>query len=181
VSHRQKSIPFDSMQPFGGIISQLSNECCGNVHTKGIVSITASSTESNSCHQVVDYDWSGSWYSRSETNSWIQFDFKNRTISPTHYTIKSDNESGYHLMKWSLDGSNDGTSWINVDRRETNDLNGNRIVKSYECASVQTSSSSSPFFRFIRLIQTGKDSSGYDYLMLTNVEFFGKVNESPSV
>jgi hypothetical protein len=169
-----EDFPFDSSQPFNGIIAHLSTECGGNVHTNGIVSITASSNSHNSCHQVADYDWSEDWYSSNTTHSWIQFDFKTRRILPNCYTIKSDNENGYHLLAWSLDGSNDGTSWTMLDRRETNDLNGNRIVKSYECESVK---SASPFFRLIRLIQTGEDSSGYDHLMLANVEFFGKVSE----
>jgi hypothetical protein len=172
-----KDFAFDSSQPFAGIIWQLSKECGGNVHTNGIVSITASSTESRACHQVADYDWTQHWYSNSIANSWIQFDFKNRRISPTHYTIKSDNHGGYHLLKWSLDCSHDGTSWVNLDRRETNDLNGNRVVKSYDCRSLE---SPSPFFRFIRLTQTGTNSSGYDHLMVTNVEFFGKVGECPA-
>jgi hypothetical protein len=172
-----KDFSFDSLQPFRGMISHLSSECGGNVHTNGIVSVTASSNHYNACHQVVDYDWTSYWNSRSEPNSWIQFDFKNRRILPTRYAIKSDNESGHHLLKWSVDGSNDGTMWTNLDRRETNDLNGNRTVKSYECQSLE---SSYPFFRFVRLIQTGKNSSGSDHLMLTNVEFFGKVSECPS-
>jgi hypothetical protein len=162
---------FDSSHRFKGIISHLSSEYGGNVHTQGIVSITASSTAWSACHQVADYDWTGYWYSRREPTAWIQFDFKSREISPTHYTIKSDGGS-YHLLKWSLDGSNDGTSWINLDRRETNDLNECYTVKSYDCATVASSSS---FFRFIRLTQTGKDSHGDDYLQLANLEFFGKV------
>jgi hypothetical protein len=173
----EKDFPFDSSKPFKGIIAQLSSGCGGNVHTKGIASITASSTEYNACHQVVDYDWTGHWYSHNEQHSWIQFDFKNRRILPNHYTLKSDNQSAHHLLKWSLDGSNDGMSWTPLDRRETNDLNGNRLMKSYECRSVE---SSSPFFRFIRLIQTGKNSSAADYLMLTNVEFFGTMRDCSS-
>jgi hypothetical protein len=172
-----KDFPFDSSQPFKGIFSHLSSECGGNVHTNGIVSITASSNAYNFCHQVVDYDWSQHWYSNNEANSWIQFDFKDRQILPTHYTVKSCNQGAHYLLKWSLDGSNDGTSWTNLDRRETNDLKGDRIVKCYACESTE---SSSHFFRFIRLIQTGENSSGYDHLMLTNLEFFGKATECPS-
>jgi hypothetical protein len=168
----------ESRESFKGIISHLSSQCGGNVHTHEIVSITASSNGRNSCHQVVDYDWTDYWYSNNAANSWIQFDFKTRRISPTHYTIKSDGNNGYHLLKWSLDGSNDGTSWINLDRRDTNDLNGPRIVKTYECGSNESSNS---FFRFIRLTQTGKDSNGYDYLHLGNLEFHGKLNECQSV
>jgi hypothetical protein len=169
-----KDLPFDSSQAFEGILSHLSREGGGNVHTNGILSITTSGNGYNSCHQVVDHDWTEYWFSNDAPNSWIQFDFKNRRISPTHYTIKSDNHGAYHLLKWSLDCSHDGTSWVNLDRRETNDLNGNHVVKSYNCGSLE---SSSPFFRFIRLTQTGKNSSGRNHLQLANLEVFGKVKE----
>jgi hypothetical protein len=162
----------DSSQPFNGIIAQLSSECGRNGRSDEIVSITASSNGRNNCQQVVDYNWTDYWFSLSVANSWIQFDFKSRRISPTHYTIKSDGNGGHHLLKWSLDGSNDGTSWTPLDRRETNDLNGQYVVKSYACESNQSPSS---FCRFIRLTQTGTDSNGYDYLHLGNLEFFGKV------
>jgi hypothetical protein len=164
--------PFDSSHPFKGIVSHLSSECGGNVHTQGIVSITASSNMHNVCHQVADYNWTNYWNSCNEPNSWIQFDFKNRKISPTHYTVKSDGNGGYHLLKWALDGSNDGTSWTNLDRRETKDLDGDYIVKSYECGSIQGSRS---FFRFVRLTQTGPNTSRRCDLQLANLEFFGEV------
>jgi hypothetical protein len=169
--------PLDPSQPFKGIISHLSAECGGNVHTHGIVSITASSTCRNACHQVVDYDWKNYWCTDNVANSWIQFDFKSRRISPTHYTIRSDGSGYNHLLTWSLDGSNDGTSWTPLDRRDTNDLNGNYVVKSYDCQSNQSPSSG---FRFVRLTQTGADSSGSNYLLLGNLEFFGKMKESES-
>jgi hypothetical protein len=145
------------------------------VRRQGIVSITASSTEENQCHQVVDYGWDSYWYSHDQPNSWIQFDFKDRRISVTNYTIKSDGQGGYHLVEWSIEGSNDGNTWIPVDARHTEDLCGDFVVKSYACESRK---SAPQFFRFIRLIQTGKNSSNSDYLLLGNLEFFGDVMES---
>jgi hypothetical protein len=169
---RVNEFPFDSSRQFDGIISHLTLECGENVHTHGIVLITASSNGSNACHQVVDYGWNNYWFSRSEPNSWIEFDFKDRRISPTHYTIKSGGESGCQLVNWSLDGSNDEISWTNLDRRSTKELVGKYIVKPYECKSVR---GSTQFFRFIRLTQTSEDSSSNHYLLLANLEFFGKV------
>jgi hypothetical protein len=167
----------DSSAPFKGIIAHLTAECGGNVHSRGIVVITASSSARSACHQVVDYTWTDYWFTNGNANSWIQFDFKTRSISPSNYTIKSAGNGSHHLVKWSLVGSNDGTTWIDLDRRETNELSGNYIVKSYECASVPSSS----FFRFIRLTQTGKNSSGQDNLMLANLELFGDmINASGS-
>jgi hypothetical protein len=166
---------FDSAHPFRGILAQLCSECGGNAHTHEIVSITASTNRRNACHQVIDYGWNDFWYTLDAENSWIQFDFKERRISPTHYTLRSDGDNRDHLLKWSLEGTNDGTTWVSLDQRETNDLNGNYIVRSYECASAKSAS-----FRFIRLLQTGANSSGRGCLQLANLEFFGILNESES-
>jgi hypothetical protein len=166
------SFVLDSNRPFDGIISHLTRECGGNVHTRGIVSITASSNYYNQCYQVADYDWCNYWYSNDETNSWIQFDFKHRQVSLTNYTIRSDKAGCYHPLQWSLAGSNDERSWTTLDQRNTQDLNGDNRVKSFDCKSLQSSTSS---FRFLRLTQTGANSSDANYLLLANLEFFGVV------
>jgi hypothetical protein len=92
--------PFDRWQRFNGIIDYLTAECGGNVHTEGNVAITASSTMHNACHQVADYYRTDYWFSQNQPNSWIQFDFKSRRVSPTHYTIKSDRDVRGHLVNW---------------------------------------------------------------------------------
>jgi hypothetical protein len=172
-----KRFPFDSTQPFRGIISNLAAQCGGNVHKQGAVVISASSTASNQCYQVVDYSSTNYWFSNNEPNSWILFDFTTRRVSLTNYAIKSNGDSNHHLMQWSLEGSNNAESWIPLDRRNTQDLNGNYVVKSYAC---EMRGSSGAFFRYVRLIQTGASSSGDNYLMLSNLEFFGDVLESPT-
>jgi hypothetical protein len=164
---------FDSSRPLDGIISYLTRECGGNVHSCGLVSISASSTVRNQCHQVVDYDWVDYWYSASEQNSWIQFDFKTRKISVTNYTIKTGGDSSVYLLQWALAGSNDEVNWTTLDERNTSDLKACGIAKSYACDSAESSAES---FRFIRLTQTGPNSSGYAYhLQLRNLEFFGDI------
>jgi hypothetical protein len=169
--------PLDSSQPFKGIIAHLSSECGGNVHMHGIISVSASSVYSHACYQVADYDWPGYWTSGNEERAWIQFDFKGRRVSPSHYTMKSDGNCSGHLLKWSLDGSDDGVSWITLDQQETKDLEGKYVVKSYACAARQVSI----FFQYIRLTQTGPNSSGGHCLRLANLELFGQLRESRSV
>ena len=66
--------------------------------------------------------------------------------------------------------SDDGSTWEAVDERNTQDLNGKYVVKTYEC-----STRSDRFVRFVRLRQTGKNSFGNDYLMLSEIEFFGNL------
>jgi hypothetical protein len=162
--------------PWSGLISHLSDLCGGNVHTKGIVAVSCSSTSQNQCWDVVNYDWNDYWYSVNFPNSWIQFDFKDRFVSITDYALKSDGNIGYHLQEWAIQGSMDGFSWTDLDRRNTQELNDNYITKVYSC---NVTFSESHFYRFIRLVQTGKNSSGNDYLMLGNFECFGSMAKAP--
>lgn len=165
-----------SQGPFAGIISHLSEMCGGNVHEHGVVDITASSSYYNQCHQVVNYGWEGWWFTEKEPNAYIMFDFKYRSVSLSGYTLKSNGSTGgFHLLQWVIEASDDASddSWEIIDSRDTYDLNGRFIVKTYEC-----NHKNSKFYRFVRLRQTGKNSGGQDNLMLSEIEFFGRLKES---
>jgi hypothetical protein len=162
----------DAQSPFCGLIGHLGSVCGGNVHTNGAVSITCSSTAHNQCWHVVDSDWTSWWCSNDIANSWIQFDFKDRVVSLTHYALKSHSSSSDWFVQWTLLGSTDGNSWTVLDRRHTQDLNGRSITKIFEC---NENGAVGRFSRYIRLTQTGKTSSNHDYLVLTNIEFFGSM------
>jgi hypothetical protein len=159
------------------LIHHLTTVCGGNVHARGVVEITCSSTACNKCWQVADHSWNSYWYTDNIVNSWIQFDFKNRSVSPSHYTLKSDGNGYHHLLEWTVAGSGDGASWDPIDYRKTQELNGNYITKTF-ALSV---SSGTRFYRYIRLTQTGKDSNGKDYLLLAAVEFFGRMTHYSSL
>jgi hypothetical protein len=167
-----KLIRYREGQEFGGILSHLRTECGGNVHEKGIVSITSSGEVpcAKRCWQVTDPDWRSWWYTRNAPNSWIQFDFKERTIHLDHYTLKSDTDRWFPLM-WNIEASRDGKTWVTLDTRNTRELASRGAVKTFECNSP-----SSEFFRYIRLRQTGKNGGGDDDLFLTAVDFFGAMS-----
>ena len=156
--------------PFKGIMPHLREECGGNIHEKGVVTITESRHERNQPCQVTDYDWSDYWHTSNSPNSWICFDFEEKRVELTGYSLKSMPAISYcsHPIQWVIEGSNDGSNWREVDRRNTQDLNGKSIVKTYFCEDTK-----SERFRFIKLRQTGKDAQGYNYLALSGIEFFG--------
>jgi hypothetical protein len=168
--HAAQQFPFESSRPLNGILASLNRECGCNAHTAGTIAITASSNGYNQCHQVVDYDSKSYWHSNDVPNSWIRFDFKDRRICVSNYTIRTD--TCQHLMKWSFDGSNDGISWTTLDQRDTQELKGAYVVKFFTCAPREYSDS---FFRFIRLIQTGPSSDNQHFLMFSKLELFGTV------
>ena len=100
------------------------------------------------------------------------FDFKEKKVSLSSYSLKSDGEGGYHLLQWELEGSNDGSSWTCLDSRNTQDLNGYYIAKNY-------STNNHDSYRYIRITQTGKNGgdawgrSPDDHFRLSQIEFFG--------
>jgi hypothetical protein len=65
VSHDYRNDPFD------GILKSLRSSCGRNPHTGGEVVISASSTQFNQPHRVVDYGWNRYWSSANMANSWL--------------------------------------------------------------------------------------------------------------
>jgi hypothetical protein len=167
-----ESFEYENGGEFDGILSHLTKHGGGNVHEMGVVDITSPGDAYYRCWQVADHGWNNWWYSNTP-NSWICFDFKDRSVSLQHYTLKSSGQGGHYFIQWEIEGSNDGSTWKSLDNRNTRDLCGNCIVKTYGCSRVNRRE----FFRFIRMRQTGKDSNNCDYLMLCNIEFFGKVKK----
>ena len=168
-----ENFPYVEGSPFKGIISSRSSECGRNVHENGVVSITASSNHGNQCHQVTNYDWNDWWITNNEPKSWICFDFKEKRVNLTGYSLKSDGLSHYNLLQWVVEGSNDAKTWRELDNRDTQDLSRAFVVKSYSCQSPASES-----FRYIRLRQTGKNSYGKHYLFLSEIEFFGTLHRT---
>jgi hypothetical protein len=164
---------FSTISCFDGIISYLTTRCGGNIVDQNIVSIKASSLPDERdflYRQLVDFACHDTFYTVDEPNSWICYDFKEISIDLSHYSIRSRFDcDDNHLRSWILEGSNEGSSWVDIDRREHDcSLKGQGTI-----ATFSISEGSRNDFRMFRLRQTGKDSSGCDYLCLSAVEFFG--------
>jgi hypothetical protein len=133
------------------------------------------------CWRVADHSWTDFWELKGEANSWICFNFKSRHLQLQHYTLKSS-KSGCYFTDWVIEGSNDGSVWIVLDVRHTDDLAGPNIVQTFSCS---LSDCSSPF-QFIRWRMTdkGKDKPGQTRCChsakLCNIEFFGILSRSSS-
>jgi hypothetical protein len=168
---------FDINSKQDGIISYLTKRYGGHVIDRNIVSITASSIPYPQTHPlryVADFDNQSYFATQNEANSWICYDFKNMQIKVTHYSIRSRRDgNGDHLRSWTLEGSEDGLRWVKIDdRTKDTSLNSQGAISSF---SISESFQSE--FRMIRLLQTGKNSSGHDCLLVNAIEFFGVLKE----
>jgi hypothetical protein len=153
-----------------GIISYLTRKHGGNVHDKGIVTITSKSTWSNDPKYALRNlaDLTASWYFSSDTepNQWVCWDFQQMRIFLTHYTIRSTS-----LESWVLESSLDGDIWSEIHRHTDT---------GFWMARVGSFPISNPTeCRFIRLIQAGKNHTGDDQLNIYSFEVFGTLHELP--
>ena len=170
---------------FKGIIRHLANECGGNVSDKNEVIVTSSS--SNNCFpdrlpkNAVDFDDVQSIaQTNNEENAWIKYDFKDRKVHPTHYSMRSHEagKGGNHPQHWVIEGSNTDRDddWKMLDsRRNVTVLDESYRVHTFE---IQEKLDSNEFFRYLRIRQTGKNTyttGSWYYLTLSALEYFGTI------
>jgi hypothetical protein len=128
-----------------GIIAHLTRECGGNVHDRHIVDVKSGSFEKEihganhhsgaynnadwtAAKNATDLETDSAYRLHSEDiphtrNNWVCYDFKERRIVPTHYTIRTYDygpAGGRHLKSWLVETSADGESWREVAREEDN-------------------------------------------------------------
>jgi hypothetical protein len=182
----ETQITLNSFRPLDGILSHLSRKYGGNVHDKGIVTITSSSIYGDDpqysptnlagpsslyCDDPYGFAPNQHFSSNDAVNQWVQWDFHDMRVNPTEYCIQSHGSArnGSHLRSWVIEGSIDGLTWTAVDRRTNNDdLNGESLIGAF---SVRKSSE----YRFLRLRQTGRNHSNDHTLAFYHFEVFGNL------
>jgi hypothetical protein len=166
---KKTEYPLKADESLDGIISYLTQRHGGNVHEMGTVAITSKSVlDDNSKagpQNVADLASGLRFCSKDEPDQWVCWDFRERRVRTTHYTIWS-----LVLKSWVVEGSPDGENWTEIDRQADR--------PAFNCMGTASFVVSDPAeFRFIRLIQTGKSRVGSDDLLLRAVEFFGILAE----
>lgn len=172
--HKGIYIEFEEGKEFKGIIDYLRSNSENDIYE--IIDITSSSirkgNEELSPRNVILFDdKSKDFISDDKENSWIEFDFKNHTIIPKHYTIRSYNRppSLHHPKSWIIEGSNDRENWDVVDeQRETASLNRRDHFHTFAIKNQNLSN-----YRFLRMRQTALNWIGNNQLCLGSVEFYG--------
>lgn len=160
---------------FCGIIHNLTEDCGGNVDDRNVVAVTCSSLYHNGykAKHAFDLDQENYFLSKNQSGSWIKYDFKEKKIIPTHYSIRSGN-SGYYNNEprdWVIEGSNDDSSWVELDTRNgITYLRGINVSLTFE---IQQSQISDQGYRYIRLKETGKNYCNTYEMDFSALEFFG--------
>lgn len=164
---------------FNGIIRYLTNECGGNVYQKGVVKVTESSVNTNEIHayNLVDLDnFETRFLSQNKENSWAQYDFGDRKVRPTHYSIRSRQYSKgeYHLKGWVIEGSNTGQNdWKVLDSRSgVTCLDDRSASYTFE---IQHKLKNDEFYQYLRIRQTEPNANNNYHMGLSALEYFGYI------
>jgi hypothetical protein len=153
-----------------GIIAHLTQKHGGNVDERGVVSISGSTAnDGHPPRHAVDLKTTTIFHSTNAPNQWLCYDFKNRRVQPTHYSISA--YGGWYLRSWIFEGSLDGSNWNELDRRENDSTMNNEHQIGTFTVSVRDE------YQYLRLRQTGKNAYGHDYLVLYAFEVFGRLIE----
>ena len=135
----------------------------------GRVTVTASSQHQGTPNMVVGRE-AQMCYTGNDANAWFAVDLgEGRAIQPTHYSLRHWNIAAHALRHWVLEASSDGAAWTAL-RTHANDTS---------LAAQAGSTASWPLaadraYRHFRVRQTGKCGAGYDQLMLSGFEIYGR-------
>lgn len=110
--------------------------------------------------------------SDNSPNSWIQFDFKDKRVALTGYSIKTCNmKSGQmHLRQWKIEGSNDLEKWVCIDEENTDVLNDRLVTQYFQCDSETRT-----LFRYIHITATGLNWQNNHRIVINELEFYGEL------
>jgi hypothetical protein len=146
-----------------GIISYLTEQCHGNVHDMGVVTITAKSIDSGfPVRNIADLDSQDVFRSLNEPGQWLCWDFGKRRVRITDYQILF---SGYwEIRTVAVEGSVDGVEWTALGGRKGNEwVFAGKVEQQVDC-------------RYIRVNYT-PDEPGHDAMCVASFEVFGTLLE----
>lgn len=171
-------IPYDlnSLHQFEGILYYLRQQNSDDFENE--VEITASSyrTERSRPQNAADFTDDDKYFgSKNLKGSWLCYNFKNRKVKPSYYSIKSwQNPKGnHHVKSWEIQASNDEKEWKVLDSRsDENSLDGSNLSKTFDIRFINNSNE---FYKYIRIVQVGLNTGGTLYLNIQSLEFFGDI------
>lgn len=164
-----------------GIIHYLTNKTGGDVCANGTINIEGSSNQNGGkdAKHLCDFSnlgRSSMWSPDNEQNANILFDFKDRRIKLTYYSLQTPiQRTSDYPRYWKVECSNDLVSWKIVDtQNDVESMNSNNVCNTFRCKNQQKD-----FFRYIKITSTGPCWSNKDryYFDISAVEFFGFLKE----
>jgi hypothetical protein len=120
------------------------------------------------------------FYTDPVPNQWVAWDLKSgHNIAVSAYTLRARNVAPDHLLRnWVLEGTNtvsafdvaglNGASWTAIDTRSADTT----LAANSQYYTLMVNGSTAPY-QYLRLRQTGLNSTSSNYLTLGKIEFYG--------
>lgn len=142
-----------------------------NPVTSSLMTVASSSLERGALPKLLDETPSELW-TQNVPASYLCIDFMRYRVAPVSYALRhGHNHKRDYLRNWDFQGSNDGKIWTTLRRHSNDDsLNGPFDVKVFALLSPPTVP-----YQYFRIIQTGHNSSGNNFLVLCGFEVFGEL------
>jgi len=111
-------------------------------------------------------------YTHNSMNSWFCFNCEPYKIRPNCYTLRHWSKESYAVRQWVLEGSVNGVEWEELVVH----CNDAKLEKVGSTASWGVPDVGK-FFSWFRVRQTGLNSAGNHYLMLSGFELYGVLED----
>jgi hypothetical protein len=169
----QTQIPYTGSTPLDGILAFLTKRHSCNLHDKGTVTVTGAPCKSDSPQiSIYTAPQKGGGYlgmTPDAQGCWFCFDFKDRRVTPTHYTMQGCCANAAPSA-WTIDGSTDGETWETL-----HSVDGcSRVSEANVCVNFAVSVSKT--CRFVRFRQQASLSASPE-LHMKSFELFGSLEE----
>lgn len=157
-----------------GIFAFINQLCGGDAVNNGLITVRDGlGTDKNTIKNLL-YTNSGCYSSSpsNENDAWIEFNFGQRKINLSSYTIRSCSADN-GPKTWRISGSNDGSNWTVLNRQvNRNELKSQYWQKRFECPKNEE------YYQFIRFIEEESWNSNRYYMHFYYFELFGSILES---
>lgn len=159
-----------------GIIAFLNNLCGGNALDSGFVAIRDGlGSEKSYFKNMLSPDPNSGCYNQNAQNAdraWIEFDFGQRKIKLSSYTICTctTNDSGPN--SWQISGSDDRSNWTALSNKaNVMETKGTNVQKRFECDTSEN------YYQYIRFTLVCSWKSNPYYIHFKYIELFGSILE----
>ncbi|HYX16488.1 MAG TPA: hypothetical protein VE944_19395 [Nostoc sp.] len=136
-----------------------------NPHNSGLI-LTASSVTKGSLPLLSDRA-EGEFHTNDAAGSWVRINLGGARLKCNRYSIRNRNADLHYLRNWKLQGSNDGTNWVDLDAQ----VNNTFLVTPSQWLSLPVTSNVE--YSNFRLLITGVNSSNAYYICLGELELYG--------
>lgn len=168
-SNKNKLFECEENQEFNGIIKYLTEKTGGNIHDNGTIEVKSNNY---SClpKNLLDFNKSTYYLANSQSDIWINFDFKEKKVKLTNYSIQCYKTGTHQLRSWVIEVSNDNKNWKTIDEHKDD-----QTLKNFH-GSKTFKTESNEFYQHIRLRQTSEPWGGNN-LWFHYIEFYGYLQE----